>query len=217
MSPGRKLLRFCQKTYGRKTVGPLFRLSNLARLSHARRNLPPMSVLLEHNRRLGKAAPCSVSQLSPHQTRGLGSDMSRPQSVQWSLRTGPSSPRSILMSASSPRTTSFVDQSFHRVANKFSPAGGGDTTARNLRLARSYDHQQWAWQASRLSVVSPTSWHRPRPAPRRTPFGPYAHEGSNSTADWYLSTRPVTAYSAVNQWMPPAPQYKTTRTVDFWQ
>ena len=180
-----------------------------------------MSVLPSYDRSLGRTGHVtSTAQLSPGRNRGLfGSDMSRPQSVQWSLRTGPASPRSVAMTPFSPRTTSFVDQSFHRVANKFSPVAQHDAP-RNPYLARSYDHQRWCWQASRLSVVTPTSWHRPT----RTPFGPYAHPGSSTAATWAFAHRPASvasgdqsAYSSSGMWPPPPPPPKTSRTIDFWQ
>lgn len=153
----------------------------------------------------------SSSQLSPFHTRGLyGSDMSRPQSVQWTMRTGPASPRSVRSSTFSPRTTSFVDQSFHRVAHKFSPVGGGTGSPRNPYLARSYEHQRNCWQASRLSVVTPTAWHRPQ-----RPFGPAHQPIGDPAATWPFARSTVEDLGGT--WQPPPPPPKTSRTIDFWQ
>ena len=71
----------------------------------------------------------------------------------------PTSYRSSI-SASSPRCNSFVDQSFHRSALKFSPVGGDYNESRDPFMVREYGHQRNNWQASRLSVITPISWQK---------------------------------------------------------
>ena len=153
-------------------------------------------------RRYTRPAITTTSQLAPMKVRGLhGSTMNRPQAVEWHLRSGPSSPRSYVKTTSSPRTTSFVDQSFHRMSHKFSPVDGGLADYRDPLNAAGYDHQRFCWQASRLSIVSPIAWHRPY-----TPLDANAVSGASMWG--YNGPESPRATSR----MP-----KTSRTIDFWQ
>ena len=174
-----------------------------------RRDRPTLGSLWLLVSRLMGLSPRDITastQFSPQKTRGHhGSLQNRPSGVQWDMRTGPASARST-RSACSPRNTSFVDQSFHRAAHKFSPVEGF-FIPRNPVGCRTFGHQQKSWQASRLSELTPIAWHRPVE---------YAHtyrSDQSFAAPWAFTPRPRTAFAPI----PYAPPRKTSRTIDFWQ
>ena len=149
------------------------------------------------------------TQFAPQKIRGHhGSLQNRPSGVQWDMRTGPASARST-RSACTRATTSFVDQSFHRAAHKFSPVEAwGFYSPRNPVGARSFGHQQKSWNASRLSELTPIAWQRP-PVELAHPYS----KDQSFAAPWAFTPRPRTAFAPITY----APPRKTSRTIDFWQ
>ena len=167
-----------------------------------------MSVLPVSNRSMARGGhfPDAASMFSPQQTRGLfGSQMSRPQAVQWSLRSGASSPRSVQFTTFSPRTTSAFDRSFHRAANKFSlNFDSGAPSPRDTATAQSHSHQRFCWQASRLSVTTPQRGHRPA-----TPFSTFYEPVGEPARTWPLA--------GTSYWQHRRRPQSSSRTIDFWQ